>query len=148
VRAWAELAVLAHLTGWPIPAPKPAALAAFSALPVRVRQCALSHAVDAAVAARAPAVVVAAGVAAPAIADPSGLAVHVRAALDAWAQRAEWLCPPDEPRWRLAGAMTQEAAFGVARPSVIEGSGPLPELLAEFVDCQWPFGYLKRPAAD
>ena len=54
---WAELAVLAHLTGWPIPAPEPAALAAFTALPTRVRQCALSHAVDAAVGSRASAVV-------------------------------------------------------------------------------------------
>jgi DNA helicase HerA-like ATPase len=148
VGAWAELAVLAHLTGWPIPAPRPAALAAFSALSGRVRQCALSHAVDAAVDARSSAVVVADGVAGPAIADPAGLAVHVQAALDAWAERAEWLCPPDEPQWRLAGAVTEEAAFGVVRPSVVEGSGPLPELLAAFVDCQWPLGYLNRPAAD
>src|SRR5580693_9228214 len=36
VRPWAELAVLAHLTGWPIPAPKPGPLAAFTGLPARV----------------------------------------------------------------------------------------------------------------
>jgi hypothetical protein len=149
VRAWAELAVLAHLTGWPIPAPAPATLSVFAARPARVRQCALSHAVDAAVASRAPAVaatgsVAAAGVAAPAIADPAALAAHVHAAVTAWAERAEWLCPPDEPEWRLAGAVTEDVAFGVPRPSVIEGCGPLPELLAAFIDCRWPLRYLKR----
>ena len=46
MRPWAELAVLAHLTGWPTPVPRPAALGAITALPARVRQCALSHAVD------------------------------------------------------------------------------------------------------
>jgi DNA helicase HerA-like ATPase len=138
VRLWAELAVLAHLTGWPIPAPVPGSLAAFAALPARVRQCALSHAVDAAVAVRGPAVVSAGG-AVPA------LAAHVLAAISAWAERAQWLCPPDEPQWRLAGAVTEEAAFGVGRPSVIESAGPLPDQLAAFVDCQWPLRYLKRP---
>jgi uncharacterized protein len=136
VRPWAELAVLAHLTGWPIPAPTPATLAAFTALPARVRQCALSHAVDAAVASRATA-----------IADPAGLAAHVHAAVTGWAERSEWLCPPDEPQWRLAGAVTEEVAFGVAHPSVIEGSGPLAGLLAAFIDCRWPLRYLKRPAS-
>jgi hypothetical protein len=150
VRLWAELAVLAHLTGWPIPAPEPALSAAFSARPARVRQCALSHAVDAAVAARASAVVTAgaAGAApAPAITDPAALAAHVHAAITAWAERAEWLCPPDEPEWRLTGAVTEDVAFGAGRPSVIEGSGPLPELLAAFVDCRWPLRYLKRAAS-
>jgi uncharacterized protein len=163
VRPWAELAVLAHLTGWPIPAPEPAALAAFGTRPGRVRQCALSHAVDAAVASRASAVGFSTGGAAvfpargaavfpaggagvPAIADPAALAAHVHAAITAWAERAEWLCPPDEPQWRLAGAVTEDVAFGVDRPSVIEGCGPLPDLLAAFIDCRWPLRYLKRAA--
>jgi uncharacterized protein len=171
VRPWAELAVLAHLTGWPIPAPEPAALAAFATLPGRVRQCALSHAVDAAVASRASAAVAAGGAAVfpaggagvfpaggaavflaggagvPAITDPAALAAHVHAAVTAWAERAEWLCPPDEPQWRLAGAVTEDVAFGVDRPSVIEGAGPLPDLLAAFIDCRWPLQYLKRAAS-
>ena len=147
VRLWAELAVLAHLTGWPIPAPRPDTLAAFTALPTRVRQCALSHAVDAAVASRAAAVVVTGGVTGPALADPAALAAHANAAITAWAERGEWLCQPDEPDWRLAGGVTEDAAFGVERPSVIEGSGPLPDLLAAFVDCQWPLRYLKRAAS-
>jgi DNA helicase HerA-like ATPase len=158
VRPWAELAVLAHLTGWPIPAPKPGPLAAFTGLPARVRQCALSHAVDAAVASRASAVVatggavtggaVTGGAAVPAITDQAALAAHVDAVITAWAERAEWLCQPDEPEWRLAGAVTEDVAFGIARPSVIEGSGPLPDLLAAFVDCRWPLRYLKRQASD
>ena len=148
LRPWAELAVLAHLTGWPIPAPKPGTLAAYAQLPARVRQCALSHAVDAAVVSRASAVVAAGGVAAPAIADPAALAAHAHAALTAWAERSQWLCQPDEPQWRLTGPVTEDVAFGVARPSVIEGSGPLPDLLAAFIDCRWPLRYLKRQASD
>jgi uncharacterized protein len=147
-RLWAELAVLAHLTGWPIPAPNPTTLAAFTALSPRVRQCALSHAVDAAVASRATAVVVAEGAAVPAITDRAALAAHVHTAMTAWADRSEWVCQPDEPQWRLAGAVTQDVAFGADRPSVIEGSGPLPDLLAAFIDCRWPLRYLNHPAPD
>jgi DNA helicase HerA-like ATPase len=152
VGLWAELAVLAHLTGRPAPVPRPAALDDFTALPARVSQCAVSHAVDAAVAAR------------PAIARPGALATHVSAAIGAWADRQEWLCPADEPEWLVAGALTGQAptggaptgqaptgqaptediAFGVSRPSAIEAAGPLPELLAEFIGCQWPLEYLKR----
>jgi len=131
---WAELAVLAHLTGWPTPVPKPAGLAPLTALPARVRQCALSHAADAAVAARAAV-----------IDDPGALAAHVCACITARLDRAEWLCQPDEPRWLLAGAVTEEAAFGAARPSVIESAGPLPGLLARFIDCRWPERYLTGP---
>ena len=50
---WAEVAVLAHLTGWLMPVPVAGGeladqIAALS--PVRLRDCAVSHAVDAAVA--------------------------------------------------------------------------------------------------
>src|SRR5262249_61308346 len=69
VRLWAELAVLAHLTGWPMPVPKPAGMFRFRELPARVRQCATSHAVDAAVAART------------AITSPGALASPVQAAI-------------------------------------------------------------------
>jgi len=143
-RLWAELAVLAHLTGWPTPVPKPATLSAFTALPARVRQCALSHAVDAAVAARAAAVVVTGGVAGPAIVGPAALAAHVHAAITAWTERGEWLCEADESEWLLTGTVTEDAVFGVTRPSAIEDSGALPELLAEFIDCRWPLRYLQR----
>jgi uncharacterized protein len=134
MRPWAELAVLAHLTGWPTPVPRPAALTTLTALPARVRQCALSHAADAAVSARAAA-----------IADPAALAVHVCAVITARLDRAEWLCQPDEPQWLLAGPVTEEVAFGAVRPSAIEAAGPLPELLAGFIDCRWPEQYLQAP---
>jgi hypothetical protein len=131
---WAELAVLAHLTGWPMPVPRPSVLDGFTALSARVSQCALSRAADAAVAAR------------PGIARPGALAGHVSAAIAAWAWRREWLCPAQEPEWLPAGALTDDLAFGVVRPSVIEAAGPLPELLAEFIECQWPLKYLRRQA--
>jgi hypothetical protein len=134
MRPWAELAVLAHLTGWPTPVPKPTALGAMTALPARVRQCALSHAVDAAVAARAAV-----------IADPAALAVHVRAAITARLERSEWLCHPDEPQWLLAGPVTEDVAFGTVRPSALEGAAPLADLLAGFIDCRWPERYLQPP---
>jgi hypothetical protein len=71
VRLWAELTVLAHLTGWPMPVPTPAALAALLAQPARLAQCAVSHAIDAAVAVR------------PGIVRPAALATHVAAAIRA-----------------------------------------------------------------
>ena len=130
---WAELAVLAHLTGCPMPVPRPAALDGFTALPARVSQCALSRASDAAVAAR------------PGIARPGALAAHATAAIQAWAGRQEWLCPPGEPEWLLVGgALTEDLAFGVTRPSAIEAAGPLTESLAAFIECDWPLEHLKR----
>ncbi len=132
VRLWAELAVLAHLTGWPVPVPKPAALATFRELAPQVSQCATAHAVDAAVAVR------------PALTNPGTLARHAQAAIRARADRDQWLCPADEPEWLLAGPVTEAVAFGVARPSAIESAGPLTPLLGEFIDCRWPLQYLNR----
>jgi DNA helicase HerA-like ATPase len=131
VRLWAELAVLAHLTGWPVPVPGPAALAAFRELPARVSQCATGHAVDAAVAAR------------PASPNPGALAAHAHAAIRGRADRDQWLCAADEPGWLVPGPVTEAVAFGVTRPSAIERAGPLPALLAEFIDCDWPLRYLR-----
>ena len=130
VGLWAELAVLAHLTGWPMPVPKPTVLDGFTALPARVGQCAVSRASDGAVAAR------------PGIARPGALAAHASAAIHAWADHQEWICSPEEPEWLLAGTPTEDQAFGVVRPSAIEAAGPLPELLAEFIECRWPLEYL------
>ena len=150
VRLWAELAVLAHLTGWPMPVPKPAGMFRFRELPARVSQCATSHAVDAAVAARSAGLCQQESTAglcqqeSPAITDPVALASHVQAAIRARADRDQWLCSPDEPEWLLAGPVTEAVAFGVARPSAIEAAGPLTALLGEFVDCRWPLEYLKR----
>jgi uncharacterized protein len=56
ITLWAELAVVAHLTGWPAPRPVAAFAADLQATGTRRLGCALSHAVDAAVAARGPAI--------------------------------------------------------------------------------------------
>jgi hypothetical protein len=72
---WAELAVLAHLAGRPVPTPTTAARLAFveQKLPPRLVDCALSHAVDEAVAVRS-------AVLAPTI-SPIAVATHVCSAL-------------------------------------------------------------------
>lgn len=49
---WAELGVLGHLTGWPTPALRAHRIRQLLDMPPRLRECAVSHAVDEAVAAR------------------------------------------------------------------------------------------------
>jgi hypothetical protein len=83
--------VLAHLTGWAMPLPGTAFAADLAAMPARLRDCALSHAVDTAVACRLP--VISARVVGPA------LAVHVTAAQRAALADHRWLCDQAEPRW-------------------------------------------------
>jgi uncharacterized protein len=122
--------VLAHLTGWPMPVPTPAALAALRAQPARLTECAASHAIDAAVAAR------------PGIARPASLAAHVAAAIRARTACSAWLCLPDEPEWLLGGEVTDDVVFGVARPSALEAAGTLHSLSGTFIDCRWPSSYL------
>lgn len=140
VRVWAELTVLAHLSGWPMPVPKPTRLAEFRRLPARLGQCATSHAVDAAVTVRAAVIDSDAG--------PRAMAAHACAAIRARAERDEWLCPPGELQWRLSGTVTGTAAFGSVRPSALEAAGPLTALLGAFIDCDWPRMYLRRSAAE
>ena len=91
VRLWTELSVLAHLTGWPMPVPRTALLSLLQMMPSRLRDCALSHGVDAALAVRVP--VIAARV------SPAGLASHVSTAIGARIARGSWLCQREEPRW-------------------------------------------------
>jgi len=135
IRLWAELAVLAHLTGWPMPVPTPDTLTVLRGQPARLAQCAVSHAVEAAVAAR------------PGIARGPALAAHVADAIGARADRGEWRCAPDEPEWLLPGEMPEEVAFGVVRPAALEAAGTLDALPGVFIDCRWPALYLGRPAA-
>jgi DNA helicase HerA-like ATPase len=150
VRLWAELTVLAHLAGWLMPVPNPARLAEFMALPSRLGECAVSHAVDAAVAARGPLI--------ESAVSTSALAAHVCAAIRARADRGVWICPPGEPEWRLADPVTEAVAFGMARPSAIEAAagavtgqdfaGRLAAALGDFVDCRWPLPYLAGEILD
>ncbi len=92
---WAEVAVLAHLTGWLMPAPVSDSelarrIAALSA-DVRVRDCAVSHAVDAAVAARASTF--------SARVSADALASHVATALRRWIADGGQECVFPEPQW-------------------------------------------------
>jgi len=91
ITAWAELSVLAHLTGWTMPMPAPQFAAALRGAGTRLRDCALSHAVDAAVAARIP--VISSRV------SPAALAVHVTAAMRAALDQQQWLCNRAEPQY-------------------------------------------------
>jgi len=147
IRLWAELAVLAHLTGWPMPVPVPDTPAArlisgaspepgASPVPARLAQCAIAHAVDVAVAAR-PQVALAGG--------PGGagsLALHVTDAIRCWADYREWRCSPDEPQWLLGAELTDEVIVGVARPAVLTPDA----VRGLFIDCQWALDYLEPPA--
>jgi uncharacterized protein len=167
VALWAELSVLAHLTGWPMPIPAAPLLGLLRDLPARLRDCALSHGVDAAVATRAP--LICARVSAPALASHVGTAMRVRVT------QGMWLCPEQEPKWlapaprRAAGQAetmlewrnddpepVRSLAFGLNEPSAVEraagtGAGAADfelrlagYLAQEFIDCQWPLRYLKR----
>jgi uncharacterized protein len=91
IRLWAELSVVAHLTGWPMPVPRTALLSLLEMMPSRLRDCALSHGVDAALAVRVP--VIAGRV------SPAGLASHVSTAIRSRLSRGTWLCQREEPRW-------------------------------------------------
>jgi DNA helicase HerA-like ATPase len=110
VAVWAELAVLAHLTGWPAPVLTPRCGASLIAQPRRLLECAFGHAAEAAVASRASALV---GVAAP-----DELAAHVaRAMLGALTgsdrcalEERQWLARPY--RWVLVREALAHAAPG------------------------------------
>jgi DNA helicase HerA-like ATPase len=91
ITLWAELSVLSHLTGWTMPMPGPAFAGVLAAMESRLRDCALSHAVDAAVAARIPAI--SARISGPALAG------HVTAAMHVALDEGRWLCDRQEPRW-------------------------------------------------
>jgi hypothetical protein len=91
IRLWTELSVLAHLTGWPMPVPQTGLLSLIQMMPSRLRDCAISHGVDAAVSARVP--IIAARV------SPVGLAEHVSTAIRSRMSRGVWLCQREEPKW-------------------------------------------------
>jgi uncharacterized protein len=119
IRLWAELSVLAHLTGWPMPVPTTVLMSLLQMMPSRLRDCAISHGVDAAVSVRVP--VIARRV------SPVGLAAHVSTAIRARVSRGSWLCQREEPRW-LAPAyqwtLVLDALKSADRKS--PGAGPHP----------------------
>jgi DNA helicase HerA-like ATPase len=119
VRLWAELSVLAHLTGWPMPVPGTALLSLLQMMPSRLADCAISHGVDAAVSVRVP--VIARRV------SPAGLAAHVSTAIRARVSRGSWLCQREEPRW-LAPAYQWTLVLDALRSAdrTSPGAGPHP----------------------
>ena len=91
ITGWAELTVLAHLAGWAMPFPGPELIADLRGLDRRRLDCALGHAVDDAVAARAA--VISTRV------SPGPLAVHAVAAMRLALTDGSWLCDREEPRY-------------------------------------------------
>lgn len=87
---WAELAVLAHLTGWPTPQPRLPLLHAIRARNARTRDCAVSHAIDHAVATRSTVITERI--------SPTALAVHVTDALRLMITTGQWHTA-EEPQW-------------------------------------------------
>jgi DNA helicase HerA-like ATPase len=122
VRLWTELSVLAHLTGWPMPVPRTALLSLLEMMPSRLRDCAISHGVDAALAVRVP--VIAARV------SPVGLASHVSTAIRARIARGSWLCQREEPKW-LAPAYKWTLVLDALKAADRKnpGAGPHPRSL-------------------
>jgi hypothetical protein len=91
IMLWAELAVLAHLTGWPVPRPARAFTTALHDMDPRTRDCAIAHTVSDAVAARVPAI--------SARVPPSELVAHVAAALRQRITHRTRICAREEPQF-------------------------------------------------
>jgi uncharacterized protein len=91
ITLWAELSVLAHLTGWTMPMPAAPFAADLRAMDLRLRDCALSHAVGTAATSRASVIT--------ARVSPPALAEHVVAAMRAALDEERWLCDRQEPQW-------------------------------------------------
>jgi hypothetical protein len=94
ITLWAQIAVLAHLTAWPVPAPQPGFLEDLLTLDPRERDCAIAQACDLAVRSRSAAIV-------PRV-DPLALASHVTSVLRsmlaggarcARSEGQQWLAP-------------------------------------------------------
>jgi DNA helicase HerA-like ATPase len=93
IRLWAELTTAAHLTGWTTPIPADPLLDVLRDMPARQAECALSHAVDAAVAARAS-IIARRG-------DPGRLAGHLVSVLRGQLDGQD-ACSGAEPEWFAA----------------------------------------------
>lgn len=144
---WAELSVLAHLVGEPMPVLRADLLDPLAGWDPRHRECAVSHAVDAAVAVRT--------VAFATRLSPDDLATHVNEAMNRWlisdATECDDRCRGFRiPRSEVAARLL---THGTDDPSPLEkavghrSSDPawaqrLSVALDAFVDCRWPTRYL------
>jgi len=115
VTLWAELSVVAHLTGWGMPGPAPGLSAALRAMDARLRDCAVSQAVDAAVAARVPAI--------SARVSPVALAGHVAGAMRQAISDGTRACEPEEPQY-LAPSYRWALVRDVLRAADDQGRHP------------------------
>jgi uncharacterized protein len=111
---WAELTVLAHLTGRPMPTPAPAFAAALQSIDLRLRDCALAHAADAAVATRIA--VISSRI------SPQALSMHAATSMRQAITGTAGGCTGDEPeylappfRWAPVRAALQSAPPAVGR---------------------------------
>jgi uncharacterized protein len=111
---WAELTVVAHLTGWEMPRPAPAFTEALRATGTRLRDCALAHATDAAITARIPAI--------STTISPGDLAAHAVAAMRQVITDGTPGCADEEPqflappyRWMLVRGALRAADPGDGR---------------------------------
>jgi hypothetical protein len=119
ISLWAELSVLAHLTGWPMPVPRTTLLSLLQVMPSRLRDCAISHGVDSAVGVRVPVIV--------GRVSPVGLASHVSTAIRARIAHGSWLCQQEEPKWlapAYAWTLVLDALKAADRKK--PGAGPHP----------------------
>jgi hypothetical protein len=114
ITLWAELSVVAHLTGWPMPRPVASFTAELAAMDTRLRDCAISHAVDAAVASRIPAIA--------ARVSSVALAVHVADAMRQAIITSTTGCDREEPqylappfKWMRVHAVLKSASPGSGR---------------------------------
>ncbi|WP_152360142.1 hypothetical protein [Microlunatus speluncae] len=148
--SWAELSVMCHLIGEPMPFLTAGMLDALARFESQHRECTLSHAVDRAVEERSLTFARQLG--------PADLAVHVNTALNAAVtgdDAADHSC--DWRRWRIdVGAGTSErrlVLLGANRPSRLETaigcsiddpawSIRLAEHLQDFAPSHWPIRYL------
>ena len=115
IRLWTELSVVAHLVGWPMPVPRTALLSLLQMMPSRLRDCAISHGVDAALGVRVP--VIAGRV------SPIDLASHVSTAIRSRVSRGSWLCQREEPKW-LAPAYKWTLVLDTLKAADRKNPGP------------------------
>jgi len=118
-----------------MPVPRTALLSLLAMMPSRLRDCAISHGVDAAVSARVP--VIARRV------SPVGLAAHVSTAIRARVSRGSWLCQREEPRW-LAPAYQWTLVLDAVKTADRKnpGAGPHPR------SAEWERTYGQAIAGD
>jgi hypothetical protein len=112
VTMWAELTAVAHLTGWDMPRPAKPFAADLRSMVTRLRDCAISHAADAAVAARAAAI--------STRVSPAALAAHVVAAMRQFTASQASGCDDEEPQY-LAPPYQWSLVFEALRTSARTG---------------------------